>query len=543
MKVLRSVVPVRAAVSELMAYSRIFVALFIAGLLPAPGLAQRSCESLSGVRLPDTSITLAEPEAGGPSRLSPSSPILPPYCRVAGAIKPTPDSNIKFEVWMPSPPAWNGKFDGVDNGGFGGFINRQALVTALHAGFAAASTDTGHAAGWMDAQWALGHPEKVADFGYRAIHLMTVAAKSIVRNYYGTPARWSYFAGCSNGGRQGLMEAQRFPADYDGIIAGAPVNFMTHLVAAAIWDSQATLADPASYIPASKLPAIHNAVLAACDSEDGVKDGILSDPTECHFNPKTLLCKGADSNACLTAPQVAALGKIYAGPSNAKGQRVYPGLMPGGELGRNSWVTWITGSAPQLNGQFFLGMEFFSNMVFENPAWDYRKFNFNTDVQLTDRKLAQILNATDPHLERFRARGGKLILYHGWSDSAAPPLNTVDYYESVVAAMGRKETDGFVRLYMLPGMHHCGDGPAPCSFGASPSADLDPEHSVFSSIEQWVEHGVEPHRIVASKYVSPDNPASGALMARPLCAYPEFAKYQGSGDIHEAANFSCTRNR
>jgi len=523
-----------------MAYFSLLVVLLIIVGSPVPGFAQRACEGLSNVKLPDTTITLAKSVPGGPSPLLPSSFILPSSCRVEGVINPTPDSIIRFEVWMPSSPLWNGKFDGVENGGFGGFINRDAMASALRAGFATASTDTGHAAGWMDAQWASGHPEKVADFGYRAIHLMTVAGKVLVRNFYGTSARWSYFSGCSNGGRQALMEVQRFPEDYDGVIAGAPVNFMTHLVAGAVWDSQATLANPASYIPAGKLPTIHNAVLAACDTEDGVSDGILSDPEKCHFDPKTLLCQGADSNACLTGPQVVALQKIYAGPRNAKGQNIYPGFMPGGELGLNSWVTWITGSAPKLNGQFFLAMEFFSNMLFADPAWDYRKFNFDTDVQLTDRKLAHMLNATDPNLERFRVRGGKLILYHGWSDSAAPPLNTVAYYQSVVSTMGRTNADGFLRLYMVPGMQHCGDGPGPCAFGASPSASMDPDHSVFSALEQWVEHGVAPQRIVASKYVSQEDPASGVIMTRPLCPYPEVAKYKGSGDIHDVANFLCT---
>ena len=202
---------------------------------------------------------------------------------MTGVIKPTPDSDIKFEVWLPNARNWNRNFEGVENGGFGGFINREALATALRAGFATASTDTGHAAGWMDAQWAVGHPEKVVDFGYRAIHLMTVSAKAIVRSFYGSAARRAYFTGCSNGGRQGLMEAQRFPEDYDGIIAGAPINFMTHLVAAAIWDSQATLSNRANYIPAGKLPAIHHAVMAACDTEDGVKDGIISDPERVSF--------------------------------------------------------------------------------------------------------------------------------------------------------------------------------------------------------------------------------------------------------------------
>ena len=479
----------------------------------------------------------------GRSSFAPHSANLPAFCRVAGVIKPVSDSNIKFEVWMPAPRVWNGKFDGVDNGGFAGSVNYDGLATALRAGFAAASTDTGHEAGWSNAFWASGNPGKVVDFGYRAIHLMTVEGKAIVRNFYGTRAHWSYFAGCSNGGRQALMEAQRFPTDYNGIIAGAPANFMTHLVAGAIWDAQATLENPASYIPASKLPAIHNAVLAACGAEDGVQDGILSDPTECHFNPQKLLCRGADSSACLTAPQVAALKKIYAGPSNAEGQKIFPGFMPGGELGANGWLTWITGFAPKMSGQFVLGKQFFSGMVFDNAAWNYRTFNFNTDVQFTDKKLARVLNATDPNLEAFKADGGKLILYHGWSDSAVPPLSTVNYYESVVAAVGRKEAESFLRLYMVPGMQHCGGGPGPSSFGASPSAKLDPAHSIFSSLEQWVEHGVAPHEIIATKHVNSMNRASGVEMTRPLCSYPEVAKYKGSGDIHKASSFLCTLAR
>ena len=512
-------------------------------LCPASSMAQRSCESLSSLKLPDTMIVLAKSVPAGPftppapPSEHPPSVKLRAFCRVIGVIKPTADSDIKFEVWMPSRN-WNGRFAGVGNGGFAGSIGYQGLAAALRAGFATASTDTGHAGGTTDAHWALGHPEKIIDFGYRAIHLTNVVGKAIVRNFYGTAPRWSYFSSCSNGGRQALMEAQRFPSDYNGIIAGAPANFWTHLLAEAIWDSQATLENPTSYIPASKLPAISDAVLTACDAEDGVKDGILNDPRQCHFHPESLLCHGADTSDCLSAPQVAALKKMYAGPGNAKGQ-IFPGHMPGGELGPDGWGAWLTGSGPEKSLAFMFGSQFFSNMVFDDPAWNYRTFNFSADVQRTDKKLARIVNSTDPNLTAFKAHGGKLILYHGWSDSAISPLNTVNYYESVMAALGRRKAEDFHRLYMVPGMQHCGLGPGPSVFGAGPEPNADPRSSIFSSMERWVEHGVAPQEIIATKYVNPLNPASGVEMTRPLCPYPKVAKYKGSGDIHKASNFVC----
>jgi hypothetical protein len=517
-------------------------------LFPAPGMAQRSCQSLSGLKLPDATIVSARSVPAGP--FTPPAPPsehppglnLPAFCRVTGVIKPSADSDIRFEVWMPASD-WNHKFDGVGNGGFAGSINYRDLAAGLRAGFAAVSTDTGHAAVATDARWALEHPEKIIDFGYRAVHLVNVVGKSIVRDFYGVAPRLTYFSSCSNGGRQALMEAQRFPDDYNGIIAGAPANFWTHLLAAAIWDSQATLANPASYIPPTKLPAIRNAVLAACDAEDGVKDGILNDPTQCHFRPEKLLCKGADTNSCLTAPQIAALEKLYAGPSNPEGRRIFPGHMPGGELGPDGWETWITGSGPEKGLVFIFGTQFFSSMVFDNPEWEFRAFNFSADVQLTDKKLARIVNATDPNLTAFKAHGGKLILYHGWSDSAISPLNTVNYYESVLSAMGSRKTEDFLRLYMVPGMLHCGLGPGPSVFGAAPAANADPGQSMFRSLEQWVEHGVPPKQVIATKYVNPLSPASGVEMTRPLCPYPEVAKFKGSGDIHKASSFVCATER
>lgn len=516
------------------------LSLLLVALFPLPGIARSSCQSLLHLNLSDTTITMAESVPAGPFPIAPHPITLPAFCRVAGVIKPVPGSNIKFQVWMPRARVWNGKFEGVDNGGFAGSINKGGLATALRAGFAAASTNTGHSGGWTSATWAEGHPAEVIDYGYRAIHLMTIEAKAIVQHFYGVPARWSFFAGCSNGGRQALMEAQRFPRDYNGIIAGAPANFMTHLVVGAVWDSQAILDNSASYIPASKLPAVHSAVLAACNGEDGVKDGILTDPTRCHFNPEKLLCRGVDSDSCLTAPQITALRKIYAGPSNAKGQKIFPGFMPGGELGPNGWALWITGFAPRISGQFILGKQFFSNMVFDNRAWNYRTFNFEADVQLTDKKLAHILNATNPNLQSFRSHGGKLILYHGWSDSAVPPLSTVNYYKSVVATMGRAATESFLRLYMIPGMQHCGGGAGPTSFGALPSLKMQPSRSMFSSLERWVEHDVAAGKITATRYVNPTDPASGVAMTLPLCAYPKVVMYKGNGNIHKATSFFCT---
>lgn len=512
---------------------------------PSPILAAQSCEGLSHLRLPNTTISMAVSVPAGKFQQPDGPPAnrtamdLPAFCRVTGVIRPTADSDIKFEVWMPSQN-WNGKFDGVGNGGFAGSIGYSGLAAALRAGFAAAATDTGHEAGGTDARWALGHPEKIIDFGYRAVHLTAVIGKEIVQDFYGVAPKWAYFASCSNGGRQALMEAQRFPDDYNGIIAGAPANFWTHLLAAAVWNIQATLDKPASDIPAEKLTAISAAALAACDARDGVKDGILNDPRQCHFNPQTLLCKGPDSMACLTAPQVAALKKIYAGTSDAGGRKVFPGYLPGAELGPNGWATWITGRGSSKSLDYDFGTQFFSNMVFDNPKWNFRTLNYDADVRLADQKMGPILNATNPDLTTFEKHGGKLILFHGWNDAAIPALNTVDYYRNVVARMSLRSADRFVRLYMVPGMQHCGGGPGPDSFGAYPSIDADPEHSMFSALEKWVEHGKAPKAIIASKNESPSTSASGAKMTRPLCPYPEVAKYKGSGDGNKATNFACT---
>ncbi len=509
-------------------------------LLAGCGLnaAPTSCESLAKLALPNTTIKTAESVPAGTFKppQGPAIPDLPAFCRVAGVIKPAEDSNIQFEAWLPIS-GWNGKFQGIGNGGFAGSISYGALGAALTHGYASASTDTGHEAGATDASWALNHPQKIVDFGYRAVHETTEKGKALVRAFYGDAPRHSYFSSCSNGGRQALMEAQRYPADYEGIVAGAPAAFWTHLLMAALWDMNAT-ADPASYIPAAKMSVVEAGAVAACDALDGVKDGVIDDPTQCHFTPSTLLCKGPDSNTCLTQPQVTALEKIYAGVKNAKGEQVFPGFSPGGEGGMNGWGGWVAGGAQGKSLQFAFGINFFQDMLYSDANWDYHKFDVDHDVKLADDSLGRILNAADPDLKHFKDRGGKLILYHGWSDAAIPPTATIQYYHRVESKMGAGNTESFVRLFMVPGMQHCGGGPGPSNFGQGVVTGGDPQHDVNAAIEHWVEQGTAPEQIIATKYKGA-SPSSGVVRTRPLCKYPLVAHWNGTGSSDDAANFSC----
>lgn len=511
-----------------------------------------SCDGLAQLELIGAKIHSAQTVAAGaftpPPNMTPwivGDPsfykMLPAFCRVVVEATPSADSSIKVEVWMPengqNGAGWNGKLQGQGNGGFAGEIGYRQLGAAVYQGYATMGTDTGHAGGGTDASWALGHPEKVTDFGYRGIHEMTRVAKEVVKAFYGKEPQHSYFAGCSNGGRQALMEAQRFPEDYDGILAGAPANFWTHLLTKALADAQATTLDPASYIPANKLPAIASAVNAACDAQDGVADGIVNDPRKCHFDPASMLCKGADSEKCLTAAQATALKKLYEGPNDAKGNKIFPGYLPGAEEGPGGWSTWITGAAAGKSLMFAFGGGYFSNMVYEKADWNYRDANVDLALKAADEKTALSLNATEANLVAFKTRGGKLILYHGWNDPAISALNTIDYFNDVLNRMRGQEPEAFVRLYMLPGVQHCGGGPGPDSFGLGGGAK-DAQHNVSLALEQWVEKGIAPNVIVATKNETEDA-AKSAKMTRPLCPYPQTAKYKGKGDTNDAGNFAC----
>ncbi len=535
--------------------NRMFAVVIIAAFFSSGVFAQnspstgKSCEDLAHVSLPQAKITSAQSVVAGAFNPSPTgapmspavasfSKSLPSFCRIAIDATPTTDSDIKIEVWLPAS-GWNGKFQGQGNGGFAGTIDYRSMGIAIGAGYATASTDTGHsaAAGGPDAAWALGHPEKIIDFGYRAIHVMTQIAKTLVSAFYGGNPQHSYFSACSNGGRQALMEAQRYPEDYDGIIAGAPANFWTHLLTAGIWNTQAMILDPASYIPAGKLPAIAGAVNDACDKLDGVADGILNDPRQCHFDPTVLLCKASDSDSCLTAPQITALKKLYEGAHDSHGREIFPGFLPGAETGGNGWANWITGTTPRSSLGLSFTTGFFADMVYGNADWDITRADIDQAVAAADQKMAGVMNAVDADLTAFKSRGGKLIIYHGWNDPAIPAVNTINYYNSVIGKMGQQNADSFVRVFMIPGMQHCAGGPGADSFGSGVSpAPTDSQHSLELSLEQWVEKGIAPSTIIATKYAPGTRTPA---ITRPLCAYPQAAKYNGTGDTDSAASFIC----
>jgi hypothetical protein len=506
--------------------------------------ASAPCETLGAISLPDTKITFAHSMAAS-TMLGPGGKLVktPEFCRIAGIIAPSSDSEIHFEVWLPQT-GWNGKFRAAGNGGFAGSINYAEMAAAIRDNYATASNDTGHRADGIDAAWALGHPEKITDFGYRAIHEMTVKAKAVIQSFYGEAPKHSYFASCSNGGRQALMEAQRFPQDYDGILAGAPAYYWSHLLVANFYAAaQPMLETPANYIPKQKIPAIAKAVLKACDAADGLEDGILSDPEKCHFDPATIVCKGAESDSCLTPPQAESLKRIYRGARNGDGAVIYPGYEPGGEDGPGGWSLWITGSKTGQSAGVLFSKGFLRNMVFSKASWSYKGTNLADALGAADTKMAPILNATDANLKPFQAHGGKLIVYHGWSDAAIPPLNAISYYESVVKTLGESTTGGFMRLYMAPGLQHCAGGPGPNFFGQSGVREPgDAQHDVFTALVDWVENGDAPNSIIATKFTK-DDPAKPIEMTRPLCPYPLAAKHEGTGDPKLAESFVCSVTR
>ena len=508
--------------------------------------AGMACESLATLSLPDTTITLAAVVPAGtfdPPGATP--PIQVTACRVSGSIHPTADSDIRFEVWMPVA-GWNGKFLSAGEGGYAGTINYGGINGALLRGYAGGSTDTGHVGG--NADFAPGHPEKVTDFGWRGKHLQAARSKDLIGAFYGEPARHSYFSSCSNGGRQALHEIQRFPEDYDGVIVGAPAHNWTHHFAGFVWNEQALWNTSGAWMAQSKLQAIQAATLASCDRLDGVSDGVVEDPRRCSFDPATLACPaGTDGPSCLTPAQVSAVRKITAGPRNPRtGQQIYPGYFTSAAGEAASWPAWITGpNVPGGSIQGFFGNAFFGRIVHEIPApgaWDFSTFNFDSDMAFTDAKTEHTMNATEVDLTPFVRRnpGGKIIMWHGWEDPAISARDSVDYYDKVVRAnAGAKD---FFRLFMVPGMLHCGGGPGPNAFGQnlaqSQPLSNSPEHDVLSALERWVEEGVAPNSIVAVKYMN-DNPASGVQRTRPLCAYPKVAAYKGTGSIDNAANFDC----
>jgi feruloyl esterase len=507
-----------------------------------------SCADLAHIALPDTTITLAQSVA--PGAFTPPVPawakafmepkaIPVAFCRVAGKIRPTPDSDIRFEVWLPSS-GWTGRYESVGNGGFAGSIRYDSMLNPLLGGSVVASTDDGHqgpAIGPTSADWALGHPEKVIDHGYRAVHLTAVTAKAISTALYGRQPGHSYFVGCSKGGQEGFMESQRYPDDFDGIVSGAAANEWTNLFTSFMWTERLNLANRAGYLSTEDLKKIGTAVMAACAAPGDAEHGFISDPLRCQMPP---------SSIGLTPAKLRTFEAIHRGPTDRSGRQVYPGQPFGSEAA--GWEETISGTnfeAAETEAQMSMyGRNYYRNFVYQDPNWNFHDFDVEKGRADAEKVVGKIMNADDVSFKGFKAHGGKFIQYAGMTDSVVTPLSSVRYYQAVVAAQGSKsdaaalaKTQEFYRLFLAPGVGHCGGGAGPNQFGQAGGAG-DAEHDMVVALERWVEEGVAPTRIVATKFVS-DDKTKGVAMTRPLCAFPEVAKYKGSGTVSDAANFAC----
>jgi feruloyl esterase len=494
-------------------------------LVSAPILAATACTDLKNLSLPNTKITLAETVAagafrppaggkGGPQQFAD----LPAFCRVQATLTPTSDSDIKIELWMPVAASWNGKFRGTGNGGLGGgaTVGAGPLANAVKAGYAAAGNNTGHEGG---SNYAIGHPEKIKDFGYRSSHEMTVASKALIAGYYETPLKYSVMAESGGGTIAALSAAQRYPEDYDLLAVTSMSSYLSRHTFGQMWIWYATHQDDASFIPLAKYDAIHQAALKACDADDGLADGIIGTAERCHFDPGVIQCKGADAPHCLTTPQVAAARKIYAGPKNPRtGKQIYSPLYPGSELG---WGQLAGGAEP-----LGIPVDFFRYYVFQDPNWDYktRRLNWDSDVALAERPEIAPVNAVDPDLRKYFARGAKLLLIGGWNDNSVPPDVAVNYYKDVVAKTGAKATRESIRFFMVPGMSH--------GVGATGVENFNID--TLALIEQWKQTRQAPNRLVMDHY------KDGKQVGRRLvCQYPQIARYKGNGNTEDPASFEC----
>jgi feruloyl esterase len=485
----------------------------VALLLLTAAESTTTCESLASLKLDKTLITGAQmvPEGPAPARgdgggragLEQAAAIIPAHCRVQLVLKPTSDSVINMELWLPPAEKWNGKFMGVGNGGFAGSIQglNTEMPQALRLGYATAGTDTGHQE--PGGAWAIGHPEKMIDFGYRATHEMTLKSKEIVKTFYDRSAQYSYFKGCSTGGRMALMEAQRYPDDYNGIIAGSLANRHIHMWTAGIERSISLSRHPDGAITTEQAALANNLVMNTCDT---LKEGFLNNPRACTVDFSALKCRANISgDSCLTDAQMKTVETFYGGVKNSKGELIFSGQALGNPISAQR----ATNQAP--GGVFDL-----VRIAYNDPNVDWQTFDLDRDMTFLDEKIGYV-DAVNPDLSKFKSSGGKLLITHGWSDTGITPETTIWYYESVLKKMGKNQSD-WMRLFMAPGMGHCGGGPGVNTFDS------------IRILEQWVEKGITPDRMLGTG-------AKG--MTRPLCPYPQFAAYKGSGDLKDASNWSC----
>jgi feruloyl esterase len=517
---------------------------------PAPA----SCERLAALSLPNTTITTVEvikagaftvpgnaPRDGGgssalagtigaipdvPGRVTantaglglgynggrgiPLFSTLPAFCRVAATITPSAASDIRMEMWMPIA-GWNGNFRGTSPNGLGGVLNYNAMAVGLIDGFAIASTDTGHRGG--DTAW-MRDPERITDFAGRAMHETTVVGKALAAAYYGTPPKYSYMIECGGGSAAALHEVQKYPADYNGVVVGGHAAHLTRQIFGQLWPWLASHPNGVAILPSATLAIVHDAVLKKCDMLDGVKDGLLENPLTCTFDPKEIACKAGDAANCLTAVQVEAVQKIYAGPTNPRThEQIWSPLFRGSEL---DWSFFTESAAPI--GIATSGLR----MILDDPSWDYRMVDFDRHVAAADRSDIARVNASNPDISAYVRGGGKLMLSGGWNNALVPAGAVLDYYTRVQTTLGLQDTREGVRLYMVPGMIECNGGPGTDTF------------DMLGVMRRWVERGDAPREIPASRIEH-----GKVVRTRPLCPYPQVATYRGTGSTDDAKSFVC----
>lgn len=539
---------------------------FAAGLalllgLPAAAHAEQDCAALAGLSLPGARIILAQDITDGifqedtaVERAQRTYKGMPPFCRVRGIATPVPGSQVGFEVWLPHQ-GWTNRLHMVGNGAYASNLHYALMRTRLLQGDVAVGTDTGHKG--SDLTFVIGKPESIVDFSHRAVHVSVTAAKAVTQAYYAKPADYAYFSGCSTGGYQGLSEAQRYPDDFDGILAGAPGNNRTHLTLAFLWQFKANRRpgdDTTPIVPQEKLPMITRAALKACDRLDGVADDVINDPGQCTFDVGSLQCKAGNGPDCLTAEQVTAVRLMYRGPVDTRtGKPLYPGYPVGSEgiMGKEDeahpgWSAyWANPKKPDEP----LRLDFFRYWVFNDPNWAWKSFNWGSDIDDINNRIGATFNAIDPDLDRFRAGGGKMIMFMGWQDPVGAAGEAINYYQDVAArstaADRDRDTQSFLRLYMVPGMAHCAGGPGATAFSTgtrdSEPPVIDARHDMVTALQQWVEKGKAPEELIATRFEG-EKPDRRIAFQRPLCVYPKVIRYKG-GPTEKAESYSCVEVR
>jgi feruloyl esterase len=512
--------------------------VMVFGLRQAAAAADDRCAELINTALDQAQVVSAAQHSAGSFKPPEGSAfeVPRPFCRVVIVARPAAGSEIGIELWLPDAAQWTGRFWGLGNGSFGGQIFHRGLGARVAAGYAAVATDTGHRADPGDSSWALGQPGKIIDYGHRSVHLAAVHGKAVAAAYYGRKPRHAYFSGYSNGGRQALMLAQRYPDDYDGIVAGAPAPDLTAIYVNAAEFQAHLLNEPAARVSASQLAALSSAVMNACDAQDGVRDGVLENPLTCSFDPAVLACTANASPECLTPAQLGGVRRLYGGIRSAPGGPPISPLAPGSEP---TWHALHFGDKPGSAVLLPPTEGFFRHLVAGDAAWDIARFRMHSEGQAALRQLPATLDAADPGITRFVARGGKLILWQGWNDAITPPKMTVDYHARVLLALGAEQAARSVRLFMAPGVEHGVGGPGADRFGQFASGDGDPARSLGAAMRRWVEQGEAPEQVVAVRHRVPQNPGTEVVRSRPLCAWPRVAVHSGQGSTDDARNFSC----